>query len=369
MFYIFLLLRVIIFALGLFVVGYMLVSSVKTFVLPRSAPDTLVRWVFRALRVYFNVRIRLAKTYERRDAIMALYAPFGLICLPIAWLLGVLLGYMAMFWALTMQPLYAIFKVSGSSLFTLGFSTIDDFFPTVLMLTEAAYGLFLVALLIAYLPTMYAAFSKREEAVTMLEVRAGSPPSAIEMLIRFSRLNRLPLLSALWVQWELWFVELEETHTSLAALSFFRSPKPDRSWITAAGAVLDAAALTVSSVDIPHDSQADLTIRAGYLALRAIIDFFGFAYNANPKPDDPISVTREEFDEAYEKLLLAGVPMKEDRDQAWRDFAGWRVNYDLELLMLCEFVMAPIAPWSSDRGNGHIRLTRTGFKKRERVAS
>src|SRR5205085_8392901 len=124
--------------------------------------------------------------------------------------------------------------------------------------SEATIGLILVALLIAYLPTMYAAFSRREAAVSMLEVRAGSPPSAVEMILRFHRLNRLVYFNTLWTSWEVWFVELEESHTSLAALAFFRSPHPDRSWITAAGTVLDAAALVISTVDIPPDPQANL---------------------------------------------------------------------------------------------------------------
>jgi hypothetical protein len=196
---------------------------------------------------------------------------------------------------------------------------------------------------------MYAAFSKREAAVTMLEVRAGSPPSATEMLTRFHRLERLDKLNELWVSWEVWFVELEESHTSLAALNFFRSPRANRSWVTAAGAILDAASLVSSTVDIPKDTQADLCIRAGFLALRYIADFFGISYNANPKPDDPISIRKEEFDAAYAQLAQVGVPLKPDREQAWRDFAGWRVNYDTVLVELARLTVAPLAPWSSDR--------------------
>ena len=96
-------------------------------------------------------------------------------------------------------------------------------------------------------------------------------------------------------------------------------------------------------------AQADLCIRAGYLALRRIADFFQIAYNANPQPGDPISISRDEFDAACDELARHGVPLKADRDQAWRDFAGWRVNYDTVLLALAAITMAPYAPWSSDR--------------------
>jgi hypothetical protein len=113
---------------------------------------------------------------------------------------------------------------------------------------------------------------------------------------------------------------------------------------------LDAASITLSAVDIPSDASASLSIRAGYLALRRIADYFDVPIPQNPTyPKDPISIKREEFDELLSKLAQAGVPLKADREQAWKDFAGWRVNYDRVLLVLCTLVMAPEAPWSSDR--------------------
>jgi hypothetical protein len=187
----------------------------------------------------------------------------------------------------------------------------------------------------------------------MLEVRAGAPPSAVEMIIRYSRLKRLDQLGEVWLMWEALFVEMEESHTSFAALSFLRSPQPQRSWVTASGAVLDAAALTLAIVDVPRDTQADLCIRAGYLALRYIAGFFRINYHINPSPDDPISITRAEFDTAVEEMELAKVPLKADREQAWRDFKGWRVNYDAALIGLTELTIAPAARWSSDRQLAH----------------
>jgi hypothetical protein len=201
--------------------------------------------------------------------------------------------------------------------------------------------------LISILPTMYAAFSRREQAVNMLEVRAGSPPSAIELSERFNRLKRFDELHPCWEQWEQWCVELEETHTSLSAI--FRSPQPEHSWITAAGAVLDSGAMAAAVVDIPRDAQIDLMIRAGYIALRHIADFFRIPYDPNPKPTDPISIAQQEFEAAYDRLASVGVPLKPDREQAWRDFSGWRVNYDTVLLALANLTLAPYAPWSSDR--------------------
>jgi hypothetical protein len=125
----------------------------------------------------------------------------------------------------------------------------------VLSFTEAALGFGLLALLISYLPTIYSAFSRRETAVAGLAVRVGVPPSAPALLVRAHRIGYLEELYELWVAWRAWFAEVEEAHTSLAALVFFRSPEPDPSWVTAAGAVLDSAALANSALDIPWSAH------------------------------------------------------------------------------------------------------------------
>ncbi len=197
--------------------------------------------------------------------------------------------------------------------------------------------------------SIYGAFSRREVGVTALEVRAGSPPSGVEMLERYWILERIEALDEVWVEWERWFTDVEETHTSLPALVFFRSPQPDHHWVTASGAVLDGASILASSVDGPRNVRAEICIRAGYLCLRRVADFFGIPYDPRPRPDDPISIPREEFDAACERLQDAGVPMLADRDEAWRRFAGWRVNYDTVLLALCNLTVPPRALWSSDR--------------------
>lgn len=338
-----------VFAAGLFIVWITINSATRTFVLPRSVSDTIARPVFLALRRLFDLRLRHTSDYLRHDSVMALYAPTALLVLLVVWLILVQIGYILMFWAL--GPLIGIsgwtasFASSGSSLLTLGFAAPTTILAMILTFSEATVGLILVALLIAYLPTMYTAFSRRELAVTLLEVRAGSPPTAVEMISRFCRLQRLHLLNSVWTSWETWFAEVEESHTSLAALAFFRSPQPMRSWVNAAGAVLDAAALTNAVVDLPHDPQADLCLRAGYLALRNITRLYRISVNENPHHTDPLSITRAEFDAGCAYLANQKVPLIADREQAWRDFAGWRVNYDDTLLRLRRLTMAPTVPW------------------------
>jgi hypothetical protein len=339
-----------VFLIGLLIVAVTLFSAISTFVLPRSARSPLTRLVFRLLRWVFDLILHFAKTYSRRDAVMAYYAPIGLMMLLPTWYLLISLGYAAMYWGLGVGNFITAYKLSGSSLFTLGFAATQGLWQSALVFSEAMLGLIMVALLIAYLPTMYSAFSRREQAVNMLEVRAGNPPSAVEMLLRFRRIHGLDRLGEYWRTWETWFADIEESHSTLATLVFFRSPRPEMSWITAAGAVLDAAALMLSAVEVPYELSAALCIRAGYLALHRITHYFGIPLPHDPHfPDDPISISRAEFDATLSQLEAAGLPIKLDREQAWKDFAGWRVNYDRSLIALCTLVMAPFAPWSSDR--------------------
>ena len=358
-------LQTLIFVAGLALVVMTLFSAVSTFVLPRAAASKLNRIVFGVLRRFFEFLMHFSRDYLRRDAIMAYYAPISLMMLVPVWYVLIACGYSGMYWALGAGDLFTSFRLSGSSLLTLGFSTSDSLGINIMIFSEAAIGLILVALLIAYLPTMYAAFSRREQAVNLLEVRAGNPPSAKEMLLRFNRIHGLDKLGDYWKTWEAWFADVEESHTTLPALVFFRSPRPENSWVTAAGAVLDSAAITLSCLDVPYESSAALSIRAGFLALRRIANYFDIPNPQNPKyPETPISVRREELDAVLDELSAAGLPVKADREKAWIDFAGWRVNYDRVLLVLCALVMAPESSWSSDRAPKFKLTPLHIFKKR-----
>ena len=348
-------LRIVAATAGVAIVVAAIGSAVKTVVLPRATASRITRSVFLILRWGFRRVARPSMSFARRDRILGAYAPLGLMATLAAWLALVLAGFTLIFWGIEGRGWRAAFDLSGSSLFTLGFSRPEGTASTMLIFVEAAIGLFLLAQLITYLPTIYAAFSRREVGITALEVRAGSPPSAREMIWRYWRLQRLPEMHEVWVEWERWFVEVEESHTSHPTLAFFRSSHSDHSWVTSAGAVLDGAAIVLSSVDIPRDVKAEFCIRAGYLCLRGIADYFQIAHDPDPRPDDPISVGRNEWEAVLAGLEEAGVPLKRDRDRAWSDFAGWRVNYDRVLISLAALTEAPPALWSSDRGVVPIR--------------
>ena len=346
------------FLVGFVIVNFTISSAVRTFVLPRSAPDKLNAFLFRTWRRVFNLVLMRIERYETRDSIMALYAPIALMTLTPVWLFLITIGYAFMFWALGAEGWLKALSLSGSSLLTLGVTPPEGLWQTLLTFFEAATGMIMVALLIAYLPTIYATFQWRELLVTALATRAGEPPWGVTLLDRAYLVSRMGALHELWVEWESWFVDMEESHTSLGSTLFFRSQNPSRSWIIAAGAILDAAALYRAAVDLDPDPAADLMIRAGYLALRSIAKPFGFKIIDDPRfPDQPISVTRAEFDAACDQLRASGVPLKLDAQQSWLDYAGWRVNYDQTLLDLCDLIMAPEAPWSSDRSSGRWHLS------------
>ena len=335
--------QVVVAIVGILVIARTVLSAVRTFVVPRGVNDKLTRLAFRSLRKVFDLVASPSKPYAFRDRILAYYGPIALMLLPAWWLVLLVVGFGAVYWSLGLPVADAI-EVSGSSLLTLGFFRPAVPFGDFIAFAEAAMGLALVALLISYLPTIYSAFSRRELLVSMLEVRADTPPSPIVMITRMHRLHGLDALHPMWERWEQWFAEVEESHSSLPVLAYYRSQQPNQSWVNAAGAIMDAAALVRSSVAIPMDVQADLVIRAGYLAMRRICDFFGFQYDPNPKPTDATSIDRARFDHALEVMAGAGVPLVEDRDQAWRDFNGWRVNYDVPLRRLEKLTVAP-TPW------------------------
>jgi hypothetical protein len=324
-------------------------SVVRTILVPRALQAFLARTVFVTIRRAFRLRATVRHSYEQRDKVMAFYAPMALLSLLTTWLILILCGYTLMYFGLGVHPVRAAFLLSGSSALTLGFATHGGLAVYILMFSEAAIGITLLALLITYLPSLYSAFSRREAGVTKLEVWAGQPASGITMLDRAWVVGEFEHLGEVWKDWEDWFAEVDETHTTYSILVHYRSPRGGQSWITSAGAVLDGASLLVSCVDVPLRPEPQFAIRAGYLCLNHIAQFLHQPVNIDPAPTDPISITREEFDTAFDQLAGSGMPMKTDRDQAWRDFAGWRVNYDKALVGLAKLTVAPLAPWSSDR--------------------
>jgi hypothetical protein len=354
---------------GLSIVITVLLSAIRTVVVPRAESVVLTRVVFGATLALFNLVARRTSTFEQRDHLMARYAPVSLMILPMVWASLVMYGFSLVYWGFDVDPYRAALVQSGSAVTTLGIASTNDLPTAMVSVFESRIGLAIIALLISFLPTMYSLFNQRENTISKLYIRAadaegGYTPTSL--IIRAHNVDALDQLPDLWGEWEDWFVRLEEAHTSFSALNFFRSPRADRSWTTAAGLALDSAAIYASTIDMPRNPRASLMLRSGYVALGAIAEHFGIEHTPNPEPDDPISVLREEYDVVYDALADAGVPLCEDRDQAWRDFAGWRVNYDAVLLELCQLTMAPAASWSSDRTPMSVSSVRMVSRRRRR---
>jgi hypothetical protein len=187
---------------GVVVIAAVLDSAIRTFVLPRGVSTPITRTVFLTVRFFFDSMARLAKSYEGRDRVMALYGPVALFTLVWTWVILVLAGYAAIYYGLvTVRSWRTAFELSGSSFFTLGFVVPPhDVGSFVLVFTEAAVGLGVLALLIAYLPTIYNAFSRREVAVAQLQTRAGTPPSGVELLERYHAIGWNDELPRLWAR-------------------------------------------------------------------------------------------------------------------------------------------------------------------------
>ena len=346
-------LKLLVFVIGIWLVFWTVASALRSFVLPRSDRAFLTLFTFRTVYRIFALRFTSKTPFAVKDRVLAMLSPVAMFLLPIIWLALITVGYAAIYWSMSdgMSVRQALI-LSGSSLMTLGFAYQDDLPHIFLAFSQAALGMMMVALLIGYLPTMYSAFSQRETMVTKMEMYAGSPPTALEMIRRLNYIGTLynpAEMRELWQDWQDWFVQIEENHTTLAPMNFFRSPKPDRHWVIAAGALLDTASIIASSVDVDRSLQAGGVIRSGYISLRSIADYFELEYNPDPTHEYPIQVTREEFDAVLDQMEAFGVPLKSNRDECWSHFAGWRVNYDEVLIRLAWITLAPYAPWSSDR--------------------
>lgn len=322
-------------------------AAIRTFLLPRVARVRLTRFVAQFMGRFFALLARTRRTYATQDRILSLGAPITLLSFQAIWLAFSLVAFAFGFIAAGASNFATAFELSGSSLFTLGTSAAHGGGQIALSYLEAGVGLTLLALLIAFVPTIYAAFQRREFSVSRLAVRSGTPATPWGVLEIAQSVFSYDILDELWREWEQWFIELGETHTTLTILNYYRSPSPEQTWIGAAATVLDAAALYNAVVDLPPSSRAGLCIRSGWIALRNISDYFRVPYPTAPNRSIPIAVTREEFDLVLDHLRRSGVPLVPDVEAAWWDFVGWRVNYDAMIESFYPLFSSPRTDWKS----------------------
>jgi hypothetical protein len=325
------------------------VSMVSTFIVPRDTPARLAAFVSRVVMPAFRMLARPFGSYEAQDRILAFQAPWFLLALLGTWLGLLLCGFAGLLIAIARLDVPNAFREAGSSIVTLGFATTASPGATVIDLIAAGSGLFVVALLIGYLPSLYTSFNRRERTVTLLESRAGSPAWGPEILWRHQQVGIVDSLPAFYEHWESWCADVGESHASYPVLIFFRSPDPLRSWLTGLVAVLDSAALYNALCPTTAPSEARLCLRMGFTSLRTLAEALYIPFDPDPHPDDPIRLTYEEYIRGTQRLVDIGFPMERTPDEAWPHFRGWRVNYEQPALALAEMILAVPGPWAGTR--------------------
>ncbi len=341
------------FALGVALLVLTASSATKTLLIPRPAHPVLTAVVGRAVRTAYSLATDRITDLKRRERILASAAPMFLISLLATWLLLLFVGFALLLWPLAHGGFPVALRVSGSSLTTLGFDAPKGAAPTVIVLTAAASGLAVVALLIGYLPVLYAAFNRRETLVTMLEALADDPAWGPELLARQALIDNVSYLPRLYERWTEWAADISESHTNYSALIYFRSPAPAASWMLSLLSVLDAAALQLALCPQSAPSEARPLLRVGYIAIRRLAKSLRLPAQEDPHPEDPIAVSRAEFDEAIEWLRAAGWTFERAPDDAWPHFQGWRVNYEAAAYAITHLLNLPPALWSGPRRSAY----------------
>ncbi len=285
------------------------VSSVTgTLIVSRSVISRLTGWVDRAVDWAYQLALKHASEYRRRDRTLATQAAAVLLAQLAAWLIVAYVGFALLLWPFASRGVVSAFVDAGSSLFTLGFAVPSGAVPAVIVFLAAATGLVILTLQIAYLPTLYGAFNRRETEVALLNARGGFPAWGPELLARThyalgTDMSTLDTMPDLYAQWERWAADVAESHTTYLPLVRFRSPQALSSWVTSLLSVLDSAALflTLSPKAAP-EVPARLCLRSGFSCFYRIARAMGFDIPDEPDPEAGISLTYGEYLEAVERM-------------------------------------------------------------------
>jgi len=330
-------------------------SVIGTLVVSRSVSSRLILWVDRTVDWAYQLVMRRAADFRQRDRILATQAAAILLAQLVTWLVVAYVGFALLLWPFARHGVVSSFIDAGSSLFTLGFAVPSGAVPAVIVFLAAAVGLVILTLQIAYLPTLYAAFNRRETEVALLNARGGVPAWGPELLARThyalgSGMSTLDTMPDLYAQWERWAADVAESHTTYLRLVRFRSPQPLSSWVTSLLSVLDSAALflTLSPKAAP-EVPARLCLRSGWLCFNRIARAMGFDIPDEADPAAGIGLTYGEFLEAVERMREVDFPIEREPAQAWPDFVGWRVNYERAAYAIAAAVYAVPAKWSGPR--------------------
>ncbi len=337
---------------GLALLTVVLLDAFETVVLPRRVRShfRLASWFYRNIWIVWTTLTSRIKKQTRRESLLGYFGPLSLIFLLILWAVGLICGFSLLQYgagehvqmgrdAVTYGTLL---YQSGETFFTLGYG---DVVPTstlarALSVCEAGMGFAFLGVVVGYLPTIYSAFSRREIEISLLDARAGSPPSAAELLARYAGHPDQTVLDEILRGWERWCAEVLESHLSYAVLSFFRSQHSNQSWLAALTTMLDATALIIAGIDGVDPHQAKLTFA---IARHAVVDL-AQVVNASYENSSSERLPEEELVRLRKMLAEKGVYLAASQP-ANEKLAHLRVAYEPYAQAISSKLVLPLPAW------------------------
>lgn len=339
-------------ALALFFIVIVLIDAFESIVLPRRVMRRvrLTRFFYQHTWRPFAALARQIKSAKRRETVLSYYGPLSLILLLCLWAFLLILSFAILQWSLG-EPLhtpenYSSFGtylyMSGVIFFTLGFGDVTPVEASgrFIAVIEAGMGFGFLAIVIGYLPVIYQSYSQREANISLLDARAGTPPTATELLRRHCKNELMDELAMLLRDWERWCAELMESHLSYPVLSYFRSQHDNQSWLAALTAILDTSALVIVGIEGSPRRQAQLTFA---IARHAVVDL-AQVYGLPPRPPKNDRLPESDLKRMREYLAAAEVPLR-DGPASDEKLIELRRMYEPYVNALAAHLLTPLPPW------------------------
>lgn len=353
--------HVLLLLLGILLLGSVLLDSFQTIILPRRpvARLRLTRLFFLASWHPWRSVARRIHSGRRREQFYSFYGPLALLLLFVFWALVLISAFGIIYFGLhapftdpghpatPFAHLRSCFYVSGTTLFTLGLGDVipASHFSRFLIVFEAGTGLGFIALVIGYVPVLYTAFSERERAVALLDARAGSPPTAGELLVRHQFDGGTKALTILLAEWERWCATMLETHISYPILCYYRSQHDNQSWLSALTAVLDTCALIITATECTAQRQAQLTFAVGRHVLVDIGHVFGREAQEQQLRNAPLTRLNDPaFVRLCDLLQHTGIAVCADFDMR-RRLEALRRLYEPHAIAMANYLGLDLPAW------------------------
>lgn len=345
---------------GLLLIGLIIWEGFETIILPRSVTRSLrVTRGFYKLLWPITARVARRVSDGNRDLFLAYFGPLSLPLLLVLWAFGLVTGYALLQWAIPegigrvpgMTRFGTDLYQSGVTFFTLGYGDVTPRtnLARFLAVSEAGLGFGFLAVVIGYLPVLYQAFSRREAIISLLDSRAGSPPSAAEMLRRHMEGRQMASLLPLMQGWEEWASEQLESHLSYPVLTYYRSQHDHQSWLGALTAIMDACTLIMVGTTGAPDWQPALQwqARLTFAMCRHMVVDLAYVFNLPPKPLDPDRLPSDRLATLRGILAGAGLPLC-DGPEDDKKMQEMRESYEPYVHSLSDFLLFALPPWLAD---------------------